>query len=65
MPACMIVEPSKAMRCTLTREATMSVLTGGASVPDRDSADILNALNKVANDHNFDAAAIAGVMQRA
>jgi hypothetical protein len=43
-------------------EATMSVLTGGASVPDRDSADILNPLNKVASDHNFDAAAIAGVI---
>jgi hypothetical protein len=40
----------------------MRQLTAGASVPDRDSADILAALNSVADANNLDPAAIAGVI---
>jgi hypothetical protein len=40
----------------------MRQLVGGASVPDRDSAEILAALNSVADDYNVDPAAIAGMI---
>ena len=40
----------------------MRQLTAGASVPDRDSIDILAALNSVADAYNVDPAAIAGMI---
>ena len=40
----------------------MKELLGGASVPDRDSAEILAALNDVANMYSVDPAAIAGMI---
>ena len=40
----------------------MKQLIAGASVPDRDSADILTALNTVADTYNIDPAAIAGMI---
>jgi hypothetical protein len=41
---------------------TMRHLIAGASVPDRDSADIIVALNSVADAYNVDPAAIAGMI---
>ena len=40
----------------------MRHLTAGASVPDRDSANIIAALNSVADAYNVDPAAIAGMI---
>ena len=40
----------------------MPKIIGGATIPDRDSADIVDALNNIASTYNVDPAAIASMI---